>query len=238
MNAAAGVTADTQRAPPAQDLPQAAALDPLPRSWFDRDPVTLAQALLGRYVVREVEGLLRVGRIAETEAYAGSDDLASHARAGLTRRTAPMFGPPGHAYVYLVYGMHHCLNVVAEAAGRPAAVLIRALEPVSGMDCIRDARRQTRVSDTRLLAGPALACAGLSIDRTLDGHDLTQGRALWVATGPAPDDARSGVVSGPRIGVAYAGPGWADRPWRFGLAGSASLSRPFPPVAGTTHQGD
>ena len=88
-------------------------------------------------MVREVAGELRIGRIVETEAYAGTDDRASHARAGRTRRTEPMFGPAGHAYVYLVYGMHHCLNVVAEAEGRPAAVLIRALEPVAGVAAMR-----------------------------------------------------------------------------------------------------
>jgi len=199
-------------------------------------------ALLGMFVVREVAGGVRVGRIVETEAYAGIDDRASHARAGRTRRTAPMFGPAGHAYVYLVYGMHHCLNVVAEGEGRPSAVLIRALEPVAGVAAMRAARRGAVVPDERLLAGPALACAGLSIDRTLDGHDLTLGEGLWIGTDPALVGAdkrgavpRTSIVSGPRIGVAYAGPDWADRPWRFGLAGSAALSRPFPTPAGATH---
>ncbi len=233
MNAAAGLTADTQRAPPGpvEPIPQ---LLPLPRAWFERDPVALAIALLGQHVVREVEGVLRVGRIVETEAYAGTDDRASHARAGRTRRTAPMFGPAGHAYVYLVYGLHHCLNVVAETDGVPGAVLIRALEPVMGVDRMRHERRAPspvggrQVAETRLLAGPALVCAGLSIDRSLDGHDLTTGHSLWVSQGAPGDLPVAAILRGPRVGVAYAGPGWADRLWRFGLAGSRSLSRPFP----------
>ncbi len=150
-----------------------------------------------------------------------------------------MFGPAGRAYVYLVYGMHHCLNVVAEPEGRPSAVLIRALEPVAGIDAIRHARHDPKVADERLLAGPALLCAGLSIDRHLDGHDLTAGRALWIGVGdgepdsstrPAASSSAVAVLRGPRIGVEYAGPGWADRAWRFGRAGSPSLSRPFAPA--------
>ena len=143
MNAAAGATADTQRAPPGT-IHRSAVPDPLPRAWFERDPVVLAMALLGQLVVREDAEGLRIGRIVETEAYAGTEDRASHARAGRTRRTEPMFGPAGHAYVYLVYGIHHCLNIVAETEGRPAAVLIRALEPVAGLTAMRQARRAGR----------------------------------------------------------------------------------------------
>jgi DNA-3-methyladenine glycosylase len=236
MNAAAGATADTQRAPPGS-IHRPAMPDPLPRAWFERDPVTLAMALLGQLVVREDAEGLRSGRIVETEAYAGTDDRASHARAGRTRRTEPMFGPAGYAYVYLVYGIHHCLNIVAETEGHPSAVLIRALEPVEGLPAIRRARGWPDVTDTRLLGGPALACAGLSIDRELDGHDLTLGRSLWITRDPAeaPNHDPRAIVAGPRIGVEYAGPGWADRPWRFGLDGSASLSRPFPTPTGATH---
>ena len=249
MSAAAGATADTQGAPPAPsgqlDAPDhrpegwPRAPEPMPRAWFERDPVTLARALLGHLVVRQDARRVRVGRIVETEAYAGMDDRASHARAGRTKRTEPMFGPAGHAYVYLVYGMHHCLNVVAETEGRPAAVLIRALEPLTGAAAIRIARRGTTVPEERLLAGPALACAGLSIDRNLDGHDLTLGRALWIAADVAstPGQSRDAplIVAGPRVGVGYAGPDWSSRAWRFGLSGSPSLSRPFPTAAGATH---
>jgi DNA-3-methyladenine glycosylase len=233
MSAAAGASADTQRAPPEPEH-RIPGLAPLPEAWFERDPVTLAVALLGRYVVRDQDAIMRIGRIVETEAYGGAEDRASHARSGRTRRTEPMFGPAGRAYVYLVYGMHHCLNVVAEPAGRASAVLIRALEPVAGIEAIRRARRDPAVPDDRLLAGPALTCTGLSIDRALDGHDLTRGHALWVGDDtpdPIVPPPGTTVLQGPRVGVDYAGPGWADRPWRFGSAGSRALSRSFAPTA-------
>jgi DNA-3-methyladenine glycosylase len=175
-------------------------------------------------VVREAAGALTIGRIVETEAYGGPEDLASHARAGLTRRTAPMHGPVGHAYVYLVYGMHHCLNVVARSDLAPAgAVLIRALEPVLGADIMRARRGRTADPDHRLCAGPARLTEAMAIDRQLDAHDLTAGRELWLAAGEV--GAAESVAVGPRVGVAYAGQGWADRPWRFWLAGNRSVSR-------------
>ncbi len=227
MSAAAGATADPQRAPPA---PVEGAPSPVPfgRDWYQRDSVSLARALLGQLLVRDIDGQQRVARIVETEAYAGTADRASHARAGRTRRTEPMFGPAGHAYVYLVYGIHHCLNVVAATAGVPAAVLIRAASPATSVDAMRRARRGPKVPDVRLLAGPGLVCAGMSIDRGLDGHDLTTGDELWIGPGPGSAVPDVTIVHGPRIGVAYAGPGWADRPWRFGIAGDPALSKPFP----------
>jgi DNA-3-methyladenine glycosylase len=133
--------------------------------------------------------------------------------------------------VYLVYGMHSCLNVVAETEGTAGAVLIRALEPVEGTALMRRRRGDPAGPDTRLAAGPARLCQALAVDRALDGHDLAAGTVLWIAD--APETTRSalaerGVVTGPRIGVAYAGADWADRPWRFGVRGHPSLSRPFP----------
>jgi DNA-3-methyladenine glycosylase len=175
----------------------------------------VARDLLGTLIVRHVAGVLRVGRIVEVEAYDGPDDRASHARAGLTARTAPMFGAPGHAYVYLVYGVHQCLNVVAHPQGRASAVLIRALEPVSPAG-----------GHTRVAAGPGLVGRWLSVDRASSGHDLTTGDGLWLAAGAS--IPTTGVVTGPRVGVAYAGPDWAARPWRLGIRDSAALSRPFP----------
>jgi DNA-3-methyladenine glycosylase len=204
---------------------------PWPPIAFERPSVMLAQALLGALVVREDETGRMAGLIVETEAYAGPEDRASHARAGRTRRTAPMFGPAGHAYVYLVYGLHHCLNVVAEGDGRAGAVLIRALEPVDGLETIRRRRGRTAGPDARLLAGPARLCQGLAVDRTLDGHDLARGETLWIASPDPGTTARitaAGVVTGPRVGVAYAGADWAGRPWRFGVRGHPALSRPFP----------
>jgi DNA-3-methyladenine glycosylase len=160
----------------------------------------------------------------ETEAYGGPADRASHARAGLTRRTAPMHGPVGHAYVYLVYGMHYCLNVVARAEPAAAgAVLIRALEPVEGVELMRARRGLTKDPDRRLCSGPARLCQALAIDRTFDAHDLTAGAGLWLAAGGL--EPGESVAAGPRIEVAYARDGWADRPWRFWLAGNPSVSR-------------
>lgn len=184
----------------------------------------VARELLGALVVRTSAEGTAVGRIVEVEAYGTAEDLASHARAGLTRRTAPMHGPVGHAYVYLVYGMHYCLNVVARDTSAPAgAVLVRALEPVAGAALMRARRGRTAERDSRLCAGPARLTQALAIDRAFDGHDLTAGEELWLAAGGLQDGEV--VAVGPRIGVGYAGQGWADRPWRFWLAGNRSVSR-------------
>ncbi len=216
--------------PDVHDLPSAEP-PPWTRARFARPSVELAQALLGALVVRDGPDGRTSGLIVETEAYAGPEDRASHARAGRTRRTAPMFGPPGHAYVYLVYGMHSCLNVVAEQDGVAGAVLIRALAPLEGLDLMRERRGAAAGPDPRLAAGPARLCQALAVDRTLDGHDLVSGGELWVADAPADVSdalAARGIVTGPRVGVAYAGADWAGRPWRFGVRGHPSLSRPFP----------
>ncbi|MFO1541466.1 MAG: DNA-3-methyladenine glycosylase [Chloroflexota bacterium] len=182
------------------------------------DPVAAAEALLGMTLVVVRDGIVRSGTIVETEAYGGPEDRASHARAGRTARTAPMFGPPGHAYVYLVYGIHHCLNVVAHADGTAGAVLLRALR-MDGPD------------DARIAAGPGRLTRHLGIDRRDDGRLLAAPSAVrLVDPGPAARAAARapGIVRGPRIGIDAAGPGWADRPWRFGIRRDAALSRPFP----------
>lgn len=201
----------------------APALQPLAREAFARPTPEVARSLLGAWIVSESPDGLTAVRVVEAEAYGGPEDLASHARAGLTRRTAPMFGPPGHAYVYLVYGLHHCLNVVAENRGRAGAVLVRAGEPVLGAELMRKRRGRPTDPDHRLAAGPARLCQALAIDRSLDGHDVTQARGLWVAVG---GDAlqREEVAVGQRVGVDYAGD-WSARPWRFWLRGHPSVSR-------------
>lgn len=188
----------------------------------------VARDLLGSLIVREQAGERRIGRIVEVEAYDGPEDRASHARVGRTARTAPMFGAPGHAYVYLVYGIHHCLNVVAHPAGAASAVLVRALEPVVGREA---GSGPEGVSGARAAAGPGLVGRWLAIDRGTSGHDLVSGHGLWLTAGAPVADAD--VLRGPRVGVAYAGPDWAARPWRFGLRGSAALSRPFPETPGS-----
>lgn len=192
-------------------------------------PVVVARRLLGTLLVRDDGHGRRVGRIVETEAYGGPGDLASHARAGRTSRTAVMFGPPGRAYVYLIYGMHHCLNVVCDADGEAGAVLIRAVEPVAGVAAMRAARARPTDPASRLAAGPARICQALAVDRRFDGSDLLDDDTLWLASDGSDPLPYPSTVAGPRIGVGYAGGEWATRPWRFGVAGSPSLSRPFPP---------
>ncbi len=169
-----------------------------------------------------------MGRIVETEAYAGAHDRASHARVGRTTRTRVMFGPPGHAYVYLIYGLHHCLNVVCAPDGEAAAVLIRAVEPVAGTELMRARRGSGAGPDPRLAAGPARTCEAFDVTRELDGVDLLADSRLWLAADSAGRPPAGAIVSGTRIGVDYAGPRWAAKPWRFGLAASKALSKPFP----------
>ena len=160
-------------------------------------------------LVHAREGDVRVARIVETEAYRGPADLACHARAGLTTRTRALLGPPGHAYVFLVYGMHECFNVVGLAEGRGHAVLVRAVEPLAGID--EDART----------SGPGLVTRALGITRAHDGADLVSGDVYVAARLSRP--AR--IEVGPRVGVGYAG-AWADKPWRFFDPSSVCVSRP------------
>ncbi len=206
-------------------------LQHLRRSDVAGPAVATARALLGHLLVRDDESGRRVVRIVETEAYAGPGDRASHARAGRTPRTSVMFGPPGHAYVYLVYGMHHCLNVVCGDDGQAAAVLIRAVEPVQGMATMRTRRGDHGSADGRLGAGPAKTCQALDIDRSFSGIDLLRDDRLWLAASPGVPVLRDeDILVGPRVGVEYAGPEHASRPWRFGLRGNPALSRPFPVI--------
>jgi DNA-3-methyladenine glycosylase len=208
--------------------PGPTSLEPFDRAILEGPVAAAARALLGALLVRDDGTGRRVARIVETEAYDGPQDRASHARAGRTARTAVMFGPPGHAYVYLVYGMHHCLNVVCGPEGSASAVLIRAVEPIAGVEMMRAARGTTAGPDARLGAGPARLCQALAIDRRLDGIDLLadEGLRLCRAPGAAAAAGSDAIVNGPRVGVSYAGE-WADQPWRFGIAGHPSLSRAF-----------
>lgn len=188
----------------------------VPARLCARPAEALAQDLLGALVVSTIDDVETVGRIVETEAYTGPDDPASHAarRIGRTARNATMFGCAGNAYVYLIYGMHWCLNVVASEAGDPQAVLIRALEPVRGLDTMRE--RRGRAHD--LCSGPGRLCQALGIDGRLDGHDLSAAPLRL----HLPPSAREGTVrcSG-RIGIREA----RDWPLRFFLNGSPHVSR-------------
>jgi DNA-3-methyladenine glycosylase len=182
-------------------------LKQLPRGFYARDTTTVAQDLLGKHVVHVVRGIERVGRIVEVEAYLGPHDRAAHSAKGRTARTEVMFGPPGHAYVYLIYGIHHCLNVVTEPEGHGSAVLIRALEP------LRNIAGKT--------SGPGLLCKALGVDRALNAADLL-GDRLYIVD-PGATEFR--VVRRPRIGVDYAG-SWARRLLRFYIRGNDHVSRP------------
>jgi DNA-3-methyladenine glycosylase len=196
----------------------------LPGSFYRRPAEVMAPDLLGRYLVRDApEGRLAL-RIVEVEAYLGGDDPASHAFRGETARNRAMFLAGGHAYVYFVYGMHFCVNVVCGPQGVPHAVLLRAGEAVAGAGAMAARRGLGASAPARLLAaGPARLCEALGIDRGFDGVSLRRG-ALRLTSGESP--ATADIVRGPRIGVDYAGEA-ARWPLRFGVAGSAALSRPF-----------
>jgi DNA-3-methyladenine glycosylase len=218
---------------PASDAPPAEG-PALPRSFFMRRTPELAQALLGiRLVRRWADDTVSTGLIVEVEAYGGRDDLASHARSGPTRRNASMFGPAGHAYVYLVYGIHTCLNVVGAEAGAVGAVLVRAVMPESGLLELAARRSSTGRSApalARLAAGPGNLAAAYGIGLESDGLDLTAVGPLYLATPTATARATllgAGIVRGTRIGVEHAGLD-SLRPWRFGVRGHAALSRAFP----------
>ncbi len=186
----------------------------LTRSFYDRDTILVAHELLGMHLVHVVAGVERVGRIVEVEAYLGPHDLAAHSARGLTKRTRVMFGPPGHAYVYLIYGMHWCVNVVTQAEGVASAVLLRAVEPVKNVE----GRTQ----------GPALLCKAMGIDGRLNGHDLlSDGFFIRRAGGSRPVEERGPIriVKRPRIGVDYAGH-WARRLLRFYIRGNPFVSKP------------
>jgi DNA-3-methyladenine glycosylase len=179
----------------------------LPRSFYDRDTIIVARELLGKFLVHKSRGITRVGKIVETEAYLGSHDLAAHSSRGLTERTKIMFGPPGCAYVYFIYGMYFCMNVVTEREGHASAVLLRAIEPVKNIE----GRTQ----------GPGLLCRAMKIDRKFNGHDLLSDN-FFIA---APVDVEIfSTIKRPRIGVDYA-KHWAKRHLRFYIKDNPFVSR-------------
>ncbi len=209
---------------------------PLPREFYLQETLSVARALLNCVLVHNSPEGLTAGRIAETEAYV-QDDPASHAFRGRTPRTATMFGPPGHAYIYLTYGMHFCFNAVTAPEGIAEAVLIRALEPLRGRELMRrrrsllerepdenstpDADRE-RIREGRFLCGgPGRLCQAMGLNRALNGHDLTRDTVLWIAAsrvGPPDPDS---IVTTPRIGISQG----VDSPWRFYLRGDPYISR-------------
>jgi DNA-3-methyladenine glycosylase len=191
---------------------------PADRRWYDRSALEVAPDLLGAVVIHDsADGRVAV-RVVETEAYLGPEDLAAHSARGQTARNEPMWGPPGHAYVYRVYGIHDCLNVVCGPGRKPEAVLLRAGEVVEGVT-LAQARRGERVPIRRLASGPGNLGRALGVDRNLSGSDLLGGPiSIRVGQLPALIDTRS------RIGVDYAG-AWAARPYRFVIADDPHVSR-------------
>lgn len=185
--------------------------EPLPREFYARDARVVARALVGTLLVHGD----RVGRIVETEAYRGPKDLACHAKVGITKRTRTLYGPAGHAYVFLIYGMYDCFNVVCFGEGKGHAVLVRAVEPVRG------------VPEGVRTDGPGRLARALAITRAHDTVDLVEGRVLTIAA----RTRRPRVAVSARVGVAYAG-AIAEAPWRFFDASSTHVSRPPPRTIG------
>jgi DNA-3-methyladenine glycosylase len=198
-------------------VPSAGAL--LPASFYDRETELVARDLLGAVLRCVTPQGVASGRIVETEAYLGAHDAACHGAAGLTARTRCLFGPPGTAYVYLIYGLHWCVNAVTRADGLPSAVLIRALEPIEGLPLMR-ARRPGARSDRELANGPGKLCAALGITRAHDGASL-QRSVLSIQRGTRVRDGEVAVT--PRIGITKA----ADWPLRWVVSSSPHLSKPY-----------
>ena len=194
----------------------------LKRKFFNRDTVIVAQELLGKYLVRKAGNKIIRSKITETEAYCGPNDLSCHASKGpsspagkLTPRTKVMFGPPGHTYIYLIYGMYHCLNIVTEKEGYPAAVLIRTAElSISNLQFSNKSQIVNPEIQNAKLKGPGILCRELKIDRTLNAIDICKSKELWIEDGE--DVPKNKIRKSKRIGVDYAGK-WKDKLWRFSL---------------------
>lgn len=180
----------------------------LNRDFYNRKTEIVAKELLGKYLVREVGNIRMVGKIVETEAYLGPHDLAAHSRFGMTKRNKVMFGEAGYAYVYLIYGIYHCLNIVTEKVGHGSAILIRAVEPMENIN--------------RKMNGPGLLCRVLEVTRKLNGVDMTKRGGLYVLEGEKVSSRD--IVETKRIGIEYAGE-WKERKLRFYIAGNQFLSR-------------
>ncbi|OGY42125.1 MAG: hypothetical protein A2Y67_01910 [Candidatus Buchananbacteria bacterium RBG_13_39_9] len=211
----------------------------LTKNFYQQDTFKLAKSLLGKYLVRKINNKTLLGKIVEVEAYYGPDDLASHASRGKTPRTQIMFSQPGLAYIYLIYGMYYCFNIVTEAKNFPAAVLIRALEPISGLPQMYKNRYLNKKKDNFILHpsaltnGPSKLCQAFKIDKKLNGHNLITSRIIYLAENPKEKiSANSGSASGgkpsqiqsaKRIGVDYAGD-YKHKLWRFYLKNNPFIS--------------
>ena len=195
-------------------------MQPLPRNFYNAAPDLVARQLLGKIILRERNGEILAGRIVETEAYFGINDPAAHSAAGRTARNAVLFGPPGHAYVYFIYGVHYCLNVSCEPHGQAGCVLIRALDPIAGQERMMQNRGLSLHANGRTLTGgPGKLCSALGITRAENGADMTSRKSdLRIVHDTC---EQSEIVLTPRIGITKA----ADRPLRFHIRGNPCVSR-------------
>ena len=189
---------------------------PLPRDFYDFPAPIVARALLGKILHRETADGITAGKIVETEAYLSSRDPACHANRGMTRKNASMFGPPGHAYVYMIHS-RWCLNAVTEPVGMASAVLIRAIEPTIGREIMQVRRGPTAPLD--IARGPGRLCQAMAVTKLQDGWDLTLGRELWIAEDP--DQGRMRIIRSPRVGITAA----THRLLRFFIADNPHVSR-------------
>ncbi len=192
-------------------------MKPLPRRFYTRETLTVAEELLGKQLVRHTNNTRLVGKIVEVEAYRGGDDPSSHAYRGMTPRNRLMFGKGGFAYVYFTYGMHHCFNVVTERQNVPGAVLIRALEPLSGIETMRKSRGNKNVFN--LTNGPAKLTEAMNITKKQNGLDLTRSKELFMSEPEVKENFE--VVSTKRIGIKVG----VDKPWRFCIKDNKFASR-------------
>jgi len=204
----------------------------LSRKFYNQPTLKFARLLLGKFLIRKIGKRKLVGKIVETEAYVGPKDLASHASRGRTPRTEIMFGPPGHAYVYLIYGLNYCFNIVTERKNYPAAVLVRAVEPVEGINLMCKNRNLNFQFSTRLAGrqvfnfqltnGPGKLCQAFKIDKKLNNIDSI-GNALWLEDRGIKIKPRE-IAAAKRIGVDYAGK-YKNKPWRFYIKGNKFVSK-------------
>ena len=212
----------------------------LPKNFYQQNTFIVAKGLLGKYLIRKDKKQILIGKIVETEAYYGPFDLASHASRGKTERTKIMFDQPGLAYIYLIYGMYYCFNIVTESQNFPAAVLIRAIEPTAGIkQMVRNRKCHPELSrrvtpphchssteltmTMRLTNGPAKLCQAFKIDKKLNGHNLFTSKILYLAENTKEKIKPSQIQSAKRIGIDYAGQ-YKHKPWRFYLKNNPFIS--------------
>lgn len=193
----------------------------LPKKYYQQSTIKVAQQLLGSFLIRKIDNRKLIGKIVETEAYIGLNDKACHASCGMTKRNKVMFGPAGFWYVYIIYGIFNCLNIVTEKENHPSAVLIRGLEPVKGIDLMKKNRSKEELKD--LCSGPGKLCQALKIDRSLNNSRAFGNNCrLWIENGEIIKPSQ--IVAAKRIGVDYAGQ-WAEKKWRFYIKDNHFVSR-------------